>query len=120
MRCGTRGSPLAMRQPGRRSRPSSQRRLTPSRSPASPRRVEPPGASGAGPQGLAHFSRKTVSVLDPSGDNIRGPFERVETPSEAVDRLVRLYEEATQALHGAVERFLKNGEPPSAATRALF
>ena len=42
------------------------------------------------------------------------------TPNEAVDRLVRLYDEATQALHGAVERFLKEGEPPSAATRALF
>ena len=41
-------------------------------------------------------------------------------PSEAVDRLVRLYDEATQALRGAVERFLKDGEPPSAATRALF
>ena len=43
-----------------------------------------------------------------------------QTPVEAVDRLVRLYDEATQALHGAVERFLKDGEPPSAATRALF
>ena len=59
-------------------------------------------------------------MLVPSIDNIRGPFERVETPNEAVDRLVRLYDEATQALHGAVERFLKDGEPPSAATRALF
>jgi AMP nucleosidase len=59
-------------------------------------------------------------VLVPSIDNVKGPFERVETPHEAVDRLVRLYDEATQALHGAVERFLKDGEPPSAATRALF
>ena len=25
-----------------------------------------------------------------------------------------------EALHGAVERFLKDGEPPSSATRALF
>ena len=59
-------------------------------------------------------------MLVPSIDNLRGPFERLETPHEAVDRLVRLYDEATQALHGAVERFLKDGEPPSAATRALF
>src|ERR1700735_1120396 len=51
---------------------------------------------------------------------MKGPFERVATPGEAVDRLVRLYDEATQALHGAVERFLKHGEPRSAATRALF
>ena len=33
---------------------------------------------------------------------------------------MRLYDEATQALRGAVERFLKTGEPPSEATRALF
>ena len=55
-----------------------------------------------------------------SGDAIQGPFERVATPEQAVDRLTQLYEEATQALRGAVERFLKDGEPPSAATRALF
>ena len=59
-------------------------------------------------------------MLIPSVDNIRGPFERVASPDEAVDRLARLYDEATQALRGAVERFLKEGEPPSAATRALF
>ena len=59
-------------------------------------------------------------MLGPPIDNVRGPFERVATPNEAVDRLVRLYDESTQALHGAVERFLKDGEPPSAATRALF
>ena len=59
-------------------------------------------------------------MLDPSNDNARGPFERVASPEEAVDRLVRLYDEATEALHGAVERFLKQGEPPSSATRALF
>ncbi len=50
----------------------------------------------------------------------RSSFERVGTPAEAIDRLARLYEEATQALRGAVERFLKDDEPPSAATRALF
>jgi AMP nucleosidase len=50
----------------------------------------------------------------------RGPFERVTTPDMAVDALCRLYDDATQALRGAVERYLKTGEPPSAATRALF
>ncbi len=59
-------------------------------------------------------------MLVPSTGNIKGPFERLATPAEAVDLLVRLYDEATQALHGAVERFLEDGEPPSAATRALF
>ena len=42
------------------------------------------------------------------------------TPADAVDRLARLYDEAAQALRSAVEQFLKTGEPPSAATRALF
>ena len=56
----------------------------------------------------------------PSETTAKGPFARVATPAEAVDRLARLYEEATQALRSAVERFLKTGEPPSAATRALF
>jgi AMP nucleosidase len=56
----------------------------------------------------------------PSNETVRGPFERVQTPSEAVDRLTQLYDEATQALRGAVERFLKEDEPPSAATRSLF
>ena len=49
-----------------------------------------------------------------------GPFERVASPAAAVDRLSLLYDEATQALRGAVERLLRDGEPPSAATRALF
>ena len=53
-------------------------------------------------------------------DNARAPFERMASPEEAVDRLVRLYDEATDALRAAVERFLKDGEPPSSATRALF
>ena len=56
----------------------------------------------------------------PPIQNVKGPFERVATPAEAIDHLARLYDEATQALRGAVERFLKDGEPPSAATRALF
>jgi AMP nucleosidase len=51
---------------------------------------------------------------------MRGPFERVASPAEAIDRLAALYDVAAQALRGAVERFLKTGEPPSAATRALF
>jgi AMP nucleosidase len=63
---------------------------------------------------------EAASMLIPPLDGDRGPFERVTTPDEAIDRLVRLYDEATQALRGAVERFLKNGEPPSAATRARF
>ena len=52
--------------------------------------------------------------------NAKGRFERVSTPAEAVDRLEGLYQGATQALRGAVERFLKDGEPPSAATREFF
>jgi AMP nucleosidase len=50
----------------------------------------------------------------------KSAFERVATPAEAVDRLARLYDDATKALRSAVERFLQTGEPPSAATRALF
>ncbi len=56
----------------------------------------------------------------PSSESARGPFEQVRTPSEAVDRLAQLYSEATQALRSAVERYLKDGEPPSTATRSLF
>lgn len=60
------------------------------------------------------------ALAAPVGESIRGPFERVATPGEAVDRLVQLYDEAAQALRGAVERFLATGEPPSVATRARF
>jgi AMP nucleosidase len=56
----------------------------------------------------------------PPDEIAKGPFERVATPVEAVDRLVKLYDEAALALRGSVERFLKTGEPPSAATRARF
>ena len=52
--------------------------------------------------------------------NARGRFEQVATPAHAVDRLVDLYDGATQALRAAVERFLKTGEPPTGETRALF
>ncbi len=56
----------------------------------------------------------------PSIEIAKSSFERVKTPEQAIDRLAHLYEVATQALRRAVERFLKEGEPPSAATRALF
>ncbi len=56
----------------------------------------------------------------PPDEIAKGPFERLATPVEAVDRLVSLYDEAAQALRGAVERYLKTGEPPTAATRARF
>ena len=59
-------------------------------------------------------------MLIPPIANVKGPFERVATPDEAIDRLARLYDDAIQALRAAVDRFLKDGEPPSAATRALF
>ena len=52
--------------------------------------------------------------------NAKGRFERVGSPGEAVDRLEELYEGAAQAMRDAVERFLKDREPPSAAMRALF
>ena len=58
--------------------------------------------------------------MTPAPPEAKGPFERVATPAEAVDRLVQLYDQATQALREAVERFLSTGEPPSAATRSLF
>src|SRR3984957_10568966 len=109
-----------MRQPARRWRPSSRRRLTLSRSPASQRKARPPRCGQVWAMRLTPLFEETVSVLGPSIDSIKGPFERVATPNEAVDRLVRRYGEATQALHEAGDRFLKQGEPPSAATRALF
>ena len=47
-------------------------------------------------------------------------FQRVGSPAEAVDRLATLYAEATQALREAVERFLREGVPPSPEERARF
>ena len=38
----------------------------------------------------------------------------------AVDRLEKLYAEATAGLNAALDRYLSTGEPPSAATRATF
>jgi len=40
-------------------------------------------------------------------------FQQVDSPSQAVDRLAALYDEATTALRAAVERFLVDGVPPS-------
>ena len=59
-------------------------------------------------------------MLVPSIDNIRGPFERVATPHEAVDRSFVSMKRRHRPCIRAVERFLKEGETPSAATRALF
>jgi AMP nucleosidase len=42
------------------------------------------------------------------------------TPDEAVDLLAQRYDEAVAALRGAVERFLRTGEPPSPEERARF
>ncbi len=50
-------------------------------------------------------------ALTPS-ETIRGPFERIDEPGRAVDRLAQLYEEAAHTLRTALERFLKTGEPP--------
>ena len=47
-------------------------------------------------------------------------FQQVDSPSQAVDRLAALYDEATSALRAAVERFLVDGVPPSEAMRARF
>jgi AMP nucleosidase len=47
-------------------------------------------------------------------------FEKVATPSAAVDRLVELYDSATNALREAVERFLEDGAQPSPETSAKF
>ena len=42
------------------------------------------------------------------------------TPVEAVDLLVRRYDEAVAALRAGVERFLRTGEPPTHEERARF
>ena len=47
-------------------------------------------------------------------------FQQVDSPSQAVDRLAALYDEATSALRAAVERFLVDGVPPSETMRARF
>jgi AMP nucleosidase len=58
--------------------------------------------------------------LHKSNADSKARFDRVDTPAEAVDRLVELYEGATGSLRSAVERLLKKGEPPSAGMRAQF
>jgi AMP nucleosidase len=55
----------------------------------------------------------------PNGEAPRH-FQQVDSPSQAVDRLAALYDEATSALRAAVERFLVDGVPPSKAMRARF
>ncbi len=47
-------------------------------------------------------------------------FATMATPAQAIDRLSELYGEATSALRAAVERFLLDGSPPTAETRARF
>ena len=47
-------------------------------------------------------------------------FETMATPGQAIDRLVELYGEATQALREAVERFLTDGVAPPREIRAKF
>jgi AMP nucleosidase len=44
----------------------------------------------------------------------------VETAEEAVDRLTELYERASSSLHAAVERFFREGTPPTPEERAGF
>ena len=47
-------------------------------------------------------------------------FVTVTTPNEAIDRLALLYERASQALRGALRRYLDNRQQPGEAERALF
>jgi AMP nucleosidase len=47
-------------------------------------------------------------------------FEPVASPSQAIDRLAELYDSAVLALRGAVDRFLRDGVPPSPQTRVRF
>jgi AMP nucleosidase len=61
-----------------------------------------------------------MRLLGKPSANDRNRFEQVDTPQEAVDRLVLFYEVAARALRGAVEHYFKTGEPPSAETRARF
>jgi AMP nucleosidase len=46
--------------------------------------------------------------------------DKPKTPSEAVDLLARRYDDAVAGLRGAVERFLRDGVPPSVEERARF
>ena len=48
----------------------------------------------------------------PSIDSIKRPFERVATPTEAVDRLVRLYDEATKRCAARSSVFSKTASRP--------
>src|SRR5471032_1638051 len=99
MRFGTHGSPRAIRRRARRSRPNSLSRLTRSKL-LSSRLSDQRGSV------LEHRSAQT--------------FETMATPSQAIDRLVELYGEATSALREAVERFLTDGVAPPLEIRAKF
>lgn len=47
-------------------------------------------------------------------------FKKAASPSEAVDMLALRYAEAVQALRGALDKFLREGVPPTPAERAQF
>ena len=91
---GRLGRARAIRRRARRSKPNSPRRNLRSRSPASPPNPEEP---------------PLTATVDKPG-----------TPAEAVDVLVRRYDDAVSALRGAVERFLRSGVAPSPEERARF
>jgi AMP nucleosidase len=59
-------------------------------------------------------------MAQPKEGAVTGGFERVATPTEAVDRLAALYAAAAASLRAAVERFLRDGAPPSEEMRATF
>ena len=47
-------------------------------------------------------------------------FTKVATPKEAVDLLAKRYAEAVHALRGSLDKFLRDGVPPTVAERAQF
>jgi AMP nucleosidase len=49
-----------------------------------------------------------------------GSSSRIATPAAAVERLERLYAEASRALGSALDRYLTDRTPPTAAERARF
>lgn len=49
-----------------------------------------------------------------------GDFVTVNTPTEAIDRLALLYCRASEALRGALQRYLDSRQEPSPAERSLF
>ena len=61
-----------------------------------------------------------MGVSERGETGLTAGFERVATPTAAVERLASLYAEATGSLRAAVERFLREGAPPSEEIRATF